>query len=568
MQSNTNIARLRTRLASFILMLVLLGSLFLPFLSGNRVMAEDTGRYIAADDLIASAAKYLGVPYKLGEKGYKNAYGENIRTYPLAMSEIKKNGLDCSGLFYNALTDLGVATEGYLDNHPVPLATASWFRENGAPYDSVFHINGQVVQPTVVYSGRKNGSRPYYYRSESGSATIEPGSLVIALPPKKDASGHCWIYLGEFKDRAAVIDYLVSLGVSRGVADKYVGDGKGNGGKHWRIESTAGKNLGSVNKNFKGVMVNNHTNSSSDLGKLGVIQVTTASNDYNTVTMTTSDTFTQAAPMTWVYGNRSYTGTVYGAIGDTLDWWYVENGVVQLNDYGLQRSEEHGGDVMVNHGRVDLGYNDSFAEDEHQTVYCLKNGRIAWDYTGAAEMSVDVYDSKNHIVPKRAWWRVENGVVNQTYQGVSPNEHGWWYFKNGTVQFGYTGVQKNQYGWWRIEKGKVNFNATGVYENEYGWWRVENGKVNFSAKGIYKNPYGWWKTTDGKVTFKENGVFKNENGWWKVKDSKVDFKFNGIAKNKYGTWFIENGKVNFKYTGKVKYNGKTYTVKDGKAKLA
>ena len=578
------------KLLSVLLVAVLMGALFLPFTALNRVQAEDSGRYLPADELIASAAKYLGVPYKLGEKGYKNAYGENIRTYPMAMSEIKQNGLDCSGLFYNALTDLGVSTEGYQDNHPVPLATASWFKENGAAYDSLFHINGQAVRPTVVYSGRTNGSRPYYYKYNSGSATIEPGSLVIALPPKKNASGHCWIYLGEFKDRNAVIDYLVSLGFSRSVADKYVGDGKGNGGNHWRIESTAGKNLGTVNKNFKGVMVNNKTNSTSDLGKLGVIQVTTTSDVYNTVTTTASDLFKQTSPMHWVYNkNRSYTGTVYGVIGSTEGWWYVENGVVQLNAYGLQNSAEHGGAVMVNRGRVDLEYNDSFSDDEHQTVYCLKNGRIAWDYTGAAEMSVDVYDAKNNIVPQRAWWRVENGVVNKTYKGVASNEHGWWYFKDGVVQFGYTGIQKNDYGWWRIENGKVNFAATGVYQNELGWWRVLNGKVDFGAQEIYENPHGWWKTTNGKVTFDENGVFRNEHGWWKVKNSKVDFHYTGVAKNQYGwwriengkvrfdftgiasneygTWYIENGKVDFSMTGPVEYDGQTYNVTNGKAVL-
>lgn len=546
MQLVLNTGRLRQRLACGFLMLVLLGSLFMPFLGGTRTEAEDAGKYLSADDLIASAAKYLGVPYKLGEKGYDNAYGENIRTYPMAMNDIKANGLDCSGLFYNALTDLGVSTEGYQDNHPVPLATASWFQENGAAYNARFHINGQVVQPTVVYSGRTNGSRAYFYRSNSGSATIEPGSLVVALPPKKNASGHCWIYLGQFNNRNAVIDYLVSLGISRSVADQYVGDGKGDGGKHWRIESTAGKNLGSVNKNFKGVMINNYTNSSSNLGKLGVIQVTTTGY-YNTGNTTTSDVFTQESPMYWVYNrNRSYTGTVYGTIGSTTGWWYVENGVVQLNAYGLQYSNYHGDEVMINRGLVDLDYTNSFSEDEHQTVFYVKNGYIAWDYTGAAEVSVDVYDDVGNIVPKRAWWRVENGVVQKTYKGVAKNEHGWWYFKDGVVQFGYTGIQKNQYGWWRIEKGKVNFKATGVYKNEYGWWRVVNGKVDFNAQSIYQNENGWWKTTNGRVTFKETGVFQNQHGLWYVKNSKVQFNKNG----------------------KVKYGGKTYNVTNGRATLA
>ncbi len=516
----------------------------MPFGGFGRASAENTGKYMSADTLIASAAKYLGVPYKLGEKGYENAYGENIRTYEMSMSEIKKNGLDCSGLFYNALTDLGVSTEGYENNHPVPLSTYSWFQKNGTAYNAKFHINGQVVQPTVVYSGRKNGSRPYYYASNSGTATIEPGSLVVALPASGESSGHCWIYLGEFSGRDKVIDYLVSLGISRTTADKYVGDGKGDGGNHWRIESVIDKNLGSVNKNFTGVMIDNKTNGNSKLGKVGVITVTTTSKTNNTEKTTTSNVFSQTAPMKWVYTkNQSYTGTVYGTIGDTTGYWFVKNGVVQLNAYGLENSAEHSGKVMINHGRVDLNYSDSFSEKEKTTVYYVKDGRVASDYTGAAAMSVDVYDKYNNIVPQPGWWRVKNGVVQKTYEGVAQNEFGWWYFKNGIVQFNYTGIKSNSFGWWRIENGKVNFNANGVYQNEYGWWRVKEGKVDFEANGIYQNSSGWWKTTEGKVTFKENGVFSNENGKWKVKNSKVDFSFTGKYKYKGVTYNIVNGKV-------------------------
>ena len=580
------------KLLSVLLCVVLMGAVFILPSGGPSVKAkaEDTGKYVSADTLIASAAKYLGVPYTLGEKGYENAYGENIRIYSMAMSDIREKGLDCSGLFYNALTDLGIATEGYKDNHPVPLACASWFQEGGAAYDSTFWINGQAVKPTVVYSGRSNGSRPYYYRNASGSATIEPGSLIIALPVKQGGSGHCWIYLGEFANRDAVVDYLAGLGISRSIAEKYVGDGKGDGGNHWRIEATAGKNLGTVNKNFQGVMVNNYTNSSSTLGKVGCLQITTSSDTYNTATTTTSDVFEQTAPLNWTYpANPSYTGTVYGAIGTTEGWWYVKNGVVQLNAYGLENSAEHGGKVMVRNGRVDLNYTNSFSEDQRVTVYYVKNGRVASDYTGAAEMSVDVYNEKGKIVPKKAWWRVENGVVPKTYKGVAQNEHGWWYFKDGCVQFGYSGIQNNEYGWWRIVKGRVDFNASGIYQNEYGWWKCTNGRVTFKENGVFENDYGWWKVKDskvdfgytgiekndygwwriekGKVNFRYTDVAKNEYGWWRVENGRVNFGFNGIASNEYGSWYIENGKVDFSKNGTVTYNGHAYNVTDGKAKL-
>ena len=143
MQHTKNIAGLRRRLAPVLAVLVLLGSIIVPYAAYTRANAEDTGKYLSSDTFIATAAKYLGVPYKLGEKGYKNAYGENLRLYPMSMGDIRSKGLDCSGLFYNALTDLGVSTEGYENNHPVPLSTSSWFHKDGTPYDGWFHINGQ-----------------------------------------------------------------------------------------------------------------------------------------------------------------------------------------------------------------------------------------------------------------------------------------------------------------------------------------------------------------------------------------------------------------------------------------
>lgn len=61
---------------------------------------------------------------------------------------------------------------------------------------------------------------------------------------------HAWIYMGEFNSRNEVVSYLKSIGVSESLINsKTVGDGKGAGGRHWRIEANGSE----------GVVINNKT---------------------------------------------------------------------------------------------------------------------------------------------------------------------------------------------------------------------------------------------------------------------------------------------------------------------
>ena len=71
--------------------------------------------------------------------------------------------------------------------------------------------------------------------------------MVAQNPGGED---HAWIYMGEFDSRNDVISYLKYIGVSeKFINSKTVGDGKGAGGKHWRIESSGSE----------GVVINNKT---------------------------------------------------------------------------------------------------------------------------------------------------------------------------------------------------------------------------------------------------------------------------------------------------------------------
>lgn len=72
--------------------------------------------------------------------------------------------------------------------------------------------------------------------------------MVVAQNPYGE--DHAWIYMGEFNSRSEVVSYLKSIGVpSSKITTATVGDGKGDGGKHWRIESNGSE----------GVVINNKT---------------------------------------------------------------------------------------------------------------------------------------------------------------------------------------------------------------------------------------------------------------------------------------------------------------------
>ena len=79
----------------------------------------------SADTVIAKAATLLGTPYTFGNKGYSGIYTQGAYA-PLSVSTINSLGIDCSGLVYYTLTQLGYSTSGFSWNNPVPVDTAHW----------------------------------------------------------------------------------------------------------------------------------------------------------------------------------------------------------------------------------------------------------------------------------------------------------------------------------------------------------------------------------------------------------------------------------------------------------
>ena len=196
----------------------------------------------SADTVIAKAATLLGTPYTYGNKGYWYAYDQGQYT-PLSVETINNLGIDCSGLVYYTLTQLGYKTSGFSWNNPVPVDTAQWLTVND---NCTITYNGKTSKVEVEKKNIKTTDRPYWERADG--SVITAGSVVIAQNPVGE--DHAWIYMGEFDSRNDVISYLKSIGVSESLINsKTVGDGTGTGGTHWRIESSGSE----------GVVINNKT---------------------------------------------------------------------------------------------------------------------------------------------------------------------------------------------------------------------------------------------------------------------------------------------------------------------
>lgn len=221
----------------------MLGSSMSGVITANAASTStENAAFPSADTVIAKAATLLGSPYTFGNKGYWYAYNQGQYT-PLSVQTINNLGIDCSGLVYYTLTQLGYKTSGFSWNNPVPVDTAHWLTVND---NCTITYDGVTSKVDVEKENIKTTDRPYWECSDG--STITPGSVVVAENP--GGIDHAWIYMGEFDSRNDVVSYLKSIGVSESLINsKTVGDGTGAGGTHWRIESNGSE----------GVVINNKT---------------------------------------------------------------------------------------------------------------------------------------------------------------------------------------------------------------------------------------------------------------------------------------------------------------------
>lgn len=221
----------------------MLGSSMSGVITANAASSStENAAFPSADTVIAKAATLLGSPYTYGNKGYWHAYVQGQYT-PLSVETINNLGIDCSGLVYYTLTQLGYKTSGFSWNNPVPVDTDHWLTVND---NCTITYDGKTSKVEVEKKNIKTTDRPYWECADG--SVITAGSVVVAQNPSGE--DHAWIYMGEFDSRNDVVSYLKSIGVSESLINsKTVGDGTGAGGTHWRIESNGSE----------GVVINNKT---------------------------------------------------------------------------------------------------------------------------------------------------------------------------------------------------------------------------------------------------------------------------------------------------------------------
>ena len=204
--------------------------------------ATENEAFPSADEVIAQAATLLGSPYGWGFKGYTGVYYQGSYS-PLSLDYVRQQGVDCSGLIYYTLAHLGYSTSGFSWNNPVPVDTPHWLSVND---NCTITYNGVTSKIDVEKENIPYKERPYWECADG--STITPGSVVIA--DNLDGEDHSWIYIGEFNNRDEVIAYLKKIGVNESyINSNTVGDGSGDGGTHWRIESNGSQ----------GCVINNRT---------------------------------------------------------------------------------------------------------------------------------------------------------------------------------------------------------------------------------------------------------------------------------------------------------------------
>ena len=265
-------------------------------LSASAAMTTENTAFPTADEVIAEAATLLGSPYGWGYKGYTGVYYQDSYS-PLDLDYVRNQGVDCSGLLYYTLTHLGYSTSGFSWNNPVPVDTPHWLSVND---DCTITYNGITSKIDVEKSNIPYTERPYWECADG--STISAGSMVIAQNPYGE--DHSWIYMGEFDSRNDVIAYLESIGVNESyISSRTVGDGNGDGGTHWRIESNGSE----------GCVINNRTDGKSSTAlNMSAFRVTQNDVNFTITKVLSTDNSVKISGVSSIDGSKA----VYGVYTD------------------------------------------------------------------------------------------------------------------------------------------------------------------------------------------------------------------------------------------------------------
>ena len=417
-------------------------------LGGLKTNAAETAKepLLSGDEVIRQAATYLGVPYGWDCKGYDGVYSSSNPTKQ-SMETVRQKGLDCSGLVYATLTDLGVSTAGFPSNNPVP--QNYWEYADGSAYKNCTMTYKGVTAPIEVIYEKLDADSHQYYENEN----LIPGAVISGVA-KDNGIGHMWFYMGQFDSRDAVLDYLVKLGYDRNAVSPYVGSGNGDGGKHWRIECNGSQ----------GCVINNNTDGKARFASFVAYKIT--SRDVTFSIKKCIDGTSQIVGKSTVDGSTAK----YGVYSDSACKTKV--GEITIGADGTGSVKLSGGTYYVKEIAAPTGYALS------KKVYELKANQI-----------VTVYED----------FQVGKIKVNKTSEDDIVKD----------IEFRVTGSDGSSYTKKTDSKGAAEFSELNVYDMKTGKAITYTvSEINVATR--YETPKAQNVTlTSGNVDLTVNVNFKN-----------------------------------------------------------
>ena len=244
----------------------------------------------------------------------------------------------------------------------------------------------------------------------------------------------------------------------------------------------------------------------------------------------------------WWYINPK-TGLVdfnYNGLGITEDddwyyYWYVENGQINFNFYGL------------------YNYHTRYYGD----ILCyITNGQVDPNVNGVYQLTVN---------GKTNWYGFVRGMQTEDEVLMNPYDGSWWYTgDDGLVDFSYTGIAErydqngDKFDSWYVRNGQVDFSSNGWVKINNHYVYVRNGMLQSDLNGLVQATIdgkdGWWEVDHGTLFDNTNYYYTlcyYGGSWWAVYNSQVDFSYTGFVEHDGTRWYVENGRVNFDKTGFV-----------------
>ena len=159
-----------------------------------------------------------------------------------------------------------------------------------------------------------------------------------------------------------------------------------------------------------------------------------------------------------------YCGNFRGLVNVDDVWYYFNNGRVDTDTASIVKNAN--GWFYVSDGKVDFDYN-GFAENENGT-FLITDGK-------AELVDEGLYDVNGEQC------YVSKGKVQDT-TGLTKIGEFYYYLENGKLQEAFNGLATNDLGTWVVENGKVNFNYTGIFNSGNKNYNVVASKVISEAE--------------------------------------------------------------------------------------